>query len=124
MTGPRILITISRTWTRVGQLRRVLRDIHDRYPHAVLVHGNHPKGDQWAAAIWRELGSVDEPWPADWSHGKRGGPERNARMVESNPALCLAFIRDGSAGASGCASLAEGAGIPTVRYTHEEVDDA
>lgn len=122
MTGPRILVTISRTWIQVGTLRRVLRKVHAEHPHAVLVHGDHPKGDQWAAAIWRELGGRDEAWPADWSHGKRGGPLRNARMVESNPTLCLAFIREASRGASGCADLAEGAGIPTVRYTHEETE--
>lgn len=123
MTGPRVLVTISRTWSHISELRRVLGEIRAHYPDAVLVHGDAPRGDRTAAAIWRQLGGVDEPWPADWrTRGRGAGMIRNASMVESNPAMCVAFIRNASAGASHCANLAEGAGIPTVRYTHEETE--
>lgn len=44
---------------------------------------------------------------------------RYLAMVESAPDLCLAFIRNGSKGASHCAQAAEDAGIPTVRYTQD-----
>jgi hypothetical protein len=122
VTGPRILLTISRTWTQWSTVRRVLTTVHGRYPDAVLVHGDHPRCDRVAAGMWRQLGGVDDPWPADWKrYGKSAGPRRNARMVESNPALCLAFIRGASPGATGTADLAEGAGIHTVRYEHQEV---
>jgi hypothetical protein len=121
MTGPRILVTISRTWTQWSTVRRVLKAVYERYPNAVLVHGDHPKCDRVAAGMWMSMGGVDDPWPAKWSrYGNAAGPIRNARMVESNPVLCLAFIRSASLGASGTADLAEGAGIHTIRYEHEE----
>ncbi|MFB6934553.1 hypothetical protein [Streptomyces chartreusis] len=62
------------------------------------------------------------PWPG-------AGPRRNAHMVSLGADACLAFIgpctsprcrRPGphpSHGASGCADLAEQAGIPTRRWT-------
>ncbi|MGH8878010.1 MAG: hypothetical protein ACRD0P_11805, partial [Stackebrandtia sp.] len=50
--------------------------------------------------------------------GRAAGPARNAAMVHTRPALCLAFIRDHSRGASHCADLAERTGIPTRRYRH------
>jgi hypothetical protein len=116
----RILVTISRSWSDITRLRAVLEKVHGEHPTAVLVHGDAPKGDRMAAGIWRSLGGVVEAWPADWTRlGKRAGMVRNARMVESNPAAVLSFIRDGSAGATHCTDLAEGAGLPVVRYTQE-----
>jgi len=79
-------------------------------------------------------------FPAKWyehdencQHPRKGycvaaGPRRNKQMVDLGPDLCLAFIGDctsprckkpgkhPSHGASGCARLAEQAGIPVV-YT-------
>lgn len=120
-------------------MRRVLTEIHARYPDGVLVHGDCPQGDRTVAGLWKQLGGADEPWPARWGspctkacrHKPRvkadgteccpvPGPARNALMVESGPHMAVAFIRNKSNGATGCADLAEGAGIPTVRYTYEE----
>lgn len=118
---PRILITCSRSWSEWSTVRRVLGEIHDRYPDAILVHGDAPQGDRQVAAIWQSMGGATEPHPADWKRHKRAaGFRRNAAMVESSPAMTLAFIRDSSAGASHTADLSEGAGIPTVRYVQED----
>jgi hypothetical protein len=38
-------------------------------------------------------------------------------MVATSPDTCLAFIRDQSPGATGCADAADQAGIPTRRHT-------
>lgn len=119
-TSPRILVTISRSWTAIGELRRVLEKVHAEYPDATLVQGDAPKGDRTAAGIWKSLGGEVEAWPADWKKfGRRAGMVRNALMVESGPVLVLSFIRGSSAGATHCTDLAEGAGIPVVRYVQE-----
>lgn len=120
--SPRILVTISRQWKRWSQVREVLSTIHARYPEGVLVHGDHPKCDRIAAGIWKSMGGTDEAWPADWrKYGLAAGPIRNGRMVESDPDLVLAFIRDASPGATGCYDLAKGAGLNCVPpYIDEE----
>ena len=120
----RILVTVSRTWSDWATMRDVLTKVHNEHPVAVLVHGDCPAGDRYAAQIWRRLGGVDEPHPARWrptrgGYNPRAGFERNARMVESNPTMVIAFIRNTSRGASHTADLAEGAGIPVVRYLED-----
>lgn len=44
------------------------------------------------------------------------GPRRNAAMVELGADLALAFLRQRSRGASGCAGLAARAGFPVRRW--------
>ena len=126
MTEPyRVLVTGSRTWTDmdtvVGALRRIRRDIEGR--PIVVVHGDCPTGaDAIASYLVKRaaptFGLTEEPHPANWQlEGKRAGFIRNARMVNLGADLCLAFVKDGSRGASHTARLAEEAGIPTRRYT-------
>lgn len=127
--SPRILVTCSRSWRNWSQVRRVLTRLHAAQPGAVLVHGAAQRGDQQVAGIWRSWGGVDEPHPVrSWgacvpecAHPQRyrqgrpycpaAGLRRNARMVESNPDLVVAFIRDKSAGATHTYNLAKGAGL-------------
>jgi YspA, cpYpsA-related SLOG family len=122
----RILITGSRTWAdrallsfelgvAIGESGRELR-------HVVLVHGACPSGaDAIAAALATSWGYRQEAHPADWRPGgvfdRSAGFRRNAEMIATRPDVVLAFIRDGSAGATHCAGLAEKAGIPVRRFT-------
>ncbi|WP_436528579.1 bifunctional DNA primase/polymerase [Actinoplanes sp. HUAS TT8] len=113
----RVLLTGSRTWTDVAAITAVLDRLHARHGAAlVVVHGACPRGADAIADQWcRDRAVSTEQHPADWSTGRQGGPARNAAMVATRPDLCLAFIRDRSPGASGCARLADQAGITTVR---------
>lgn len=124
----RILITGSRDWPRPATVWGALNDARDEAllagKHLVIVHGACPHGADDHASRWTQTanqfvhGVTEERHPADWAqHGKAAGFRRNAEMVALGADLCLAFIRNGSRGASHTAALAEQAGIPVRRYT-------
>ena len=137
----RILVTGSRDWKdfarvsfelglAIGESGHCLEDI-------VIVHGGCPTGaDAMATRIASDYRYRTEPHPADWSapcrpacqpgHRRQqddgtttcpaAGPYRNAEMVRLGANVCLAFIRNGSRGASGTAYLAADVGIPVRRF--------
>lgn len=121
----RTLVTGSRTWDDADTIREALNSrLGDGDPAGlVVVHGACPTGADAIAAAWcRDSGVTEEPHPADWNGpaGKGAGFARNQAMVDSKPDEALAFIRDGSKGATHCADAAERAGIPTSRFTYDE----
>jgi hypothetical protein len=138
----RVLVTVSRTWSAWSTVRTALGQLHERYPDAVLVHGNAKEGDQTVAGMWRSLGGVDDPMDADWakcdpeidvacqrSHRKKrrngeeycptAGLRRNTVMIETSPDLVISFVRNKSRGASDCTQKAYDAGLRVVTYTQE-----
>lgn len=118
----RILITGSRDWNDLDTVNAHLAlAVYQNVP-AVIVHGACPTGADAMASWWtrryRDLGLTEERHPADWRiNGKNAGFIRNAHMVQLGADLCLAFIKNGSRGASHTARLAEEAGIETRRVT-------
>ena len=123
----RILITGSRTWTDEETIADALfgwakygtTPGHLNFCRGItVVSGACPKGaDAIAERIAESAGMNIERHPADWNkHGKRAGFVRNAEMVALGADVCLAFIKDGSKGATMTADLAERAGIRTVRF--------
>ncbi|MFJ3084661.1 SLOG family protein [Streptomyces halstedii] len=128
----RVLITGSRDWQDTRVVRRALDDIltaRPRHQPLVVVHGDCPTGADIIAKTWALTTFTpactdyyervtEEPHPAAWHlHGRKAGPIRNQNMVNKGANICLAFIRNGSRGATGCAALAEAAGIPVRRWT-------
>jgi hypothetical protein len=132
----RILVTGSRDWDDWKTIYRALNELCDTYnlnytpdgygntlpdPRLVtVVHGACPRGaDEWCNqwAISNCDMNLVEQHPADWERlGKKAGFVRNAEMVNLGADVCLAFIKNGSRGASHTADLAERAGIPTRRF--------
>lgn len=122
MTPYRVLITGSRTWNNELAIVGTLQGIAVEHPadgELVLVHGACPTGADAIANNWAVLyGCLIEAHPAAWwKYGRVAGPRRNKEMVDAGADICLAFIKDGSRGATHCADLAEQAGIPTRRWT-------
>lgn len=115
----RMLITGSRDWTDSQMIHWEMAGFAGILTPVTVVHGACPTGaDDLADKIAREVGWNVERHPADWRlYGRSAGPIRNALMVQAGADVCLAFIRNGSRGATMCADLAEKAGIPTHRFT-------
>jgi hypothetical protein len=117
----RILVTGSRDWTDAEMIRAAIRQAALRCPDAIVVHGAARGADLLAGAAARALGLQEEQHPARWDElGKVAGPVRNQEMVDLGADVCLAFIKNGSRGASHCAALAEKADIPVRRFEIQE----
>jgi hypothetical protein len=141
MTAPyRVLVTGSRDWTdehRVSKpLTALLATTNFLGETLTLIHGACPSGADAMANAWAEwhlqrgaLVEIERHRPEDFGPWPACGPIRNRHMVNLGADCCLAFIgpctsrrcsrpeSHGSHGATGCADLAEAAGIPTRRYT-------
>lgn len=118
----RILVTGSRDWEDQQAVYGALADIVRELPvdrEIIIVHGNCRTGADQMADVWgRKYGATIERHRAeDFGRWPRCGPLRNRHMVSLGADVCLAFIRNGSRGASHTARLAEEAGIPTRRWT-------
>jgi hypothetical protein len=116
----RVLVTGSRDWTDSATIEAALTVAAAHAPAGrvlVLVHGDARGADRIAAHHAARTGWRVEAHPARWDRdGRAAGYRRNAAMVAAGADLCLAFIRDHSAGATQCADLADRAGIRTRRY--------
>lgn len=120
----RILVTGSRAWTDRDTVYEALDDIWvntfvDR--SLTVVHGDAATGADAIANTWALANGVSViRHPAKWRewgvYNPQAGLARNRLMVELGADICLAFIKNGSSGASHCARLAEEAGIPVRRY--------
>jgi len=95
----------------------------------VVVHGCAPGADtladRWTRIPGHPLRVRVERHPADWRRYPRAaGVVRNRAMVRAGAEVCLAFIRDQSAGATDCAREAERAGIPVQVVDFADLPEA
>lgn len=125
----RILITGSRDWASEEAIYLAIFNwVKGNCPvpeEVIIVHGDASRGaDRMARDIARRSHwMVDEAHPADWSWGKGAGFARNQLMVDLGADVCLAFIRNGSPGATHCARIAAKAGIHVVRHLDNDGED-
>lgn len=117
----RILVTGSRDWVNRPLIELGLYAAWIRVGSpdvAELVVGDCPTGaDAIAKELWLSKGWPVDEYVALWKLlGKGAGPERNKTMVASGADECVAFIRNRSRGATGCAQLAHDAGIHLTVY--------
>lgn len=113
----RVLVTGSRDWPDDGSMMEEFAALHASFPYhaTTIIHGACPTGaDAIADRLARYFGFKVETYPAAWeTQGTRAGYLRNKAMVESNPDLCLAYIKDDSKGATMTLKMAQDAGILT-----------
>lgn len=119
----RVLVTGSRTWTEQSIIRGALRLVQREAPpwDLRLVHGGAVGADTLANDLALSMGwdgvEVHRPiWRPDGVYDPKAGFKRNQRMVDSGIDLCLAFIHNGSAGASQCARYAETRRVPVIPF--------
>lgn len=119
----RIGVTISRDWDE-DDFDTIIEALYDAceeisFHKVTVVHGASQM-DFFIAGMARALGMDTEPNKADWrpagTFNKYAGFARNQKMVDKGADIWLAFIKDGSSGATDCADRAEDAGIPTKRF--------
>lgn len=128
----RVLVTGSRDWPDVELVLATLAGVANEFGvTGTVVHGGRGRVDTTAHRWALRNGWGTEVHAADWrQYGRAAGPIRNRAMVTAGADLCLVFIGPcsrpacrhlrvhGSHGASGCAELAQAAGIETRRYEH------
>jgi hypothetical protein len=106
----------AESWSQIKWLRDMLTIYLSN--GGTVVHGGCPTGaDCIADNLSRDLGLVGvtvERHPADWSKGRKAGPERNQGMVDLGADICLAFPLGESRGTRDCMRRARAAGIPVV----------
>jgi hypothetical protein len=121
----KVLVCGSRDWGDFDSIYRELSSLPGEHEPITVIHGaasrlirgHEQSADMLANSAASQLGFRVERFPADWSRGKRGGPERNLRMLDQRPDLVLAFQRDGSRGTQHTINEARKRGIPVEVFT-------
>lgn len=117
----KLIVTGSRDWEKEDHIWDTLRvfadDALDKGEEVTLIHGDCPTGaDAIADFVAQEIGFEVIRYPADWSKGKKAGPERNRRMIDENldADYVLAFPLGESRGTRHCMGYAERQGLQVI----------
>lgn len=125
----RLLVCGSRTWNDIPRTDAALDAAHLERKITLLIEGGQATRDKqrqiiygadWLAKQWAYAHGIPAAtFRADWSIGKRAGPERNQRMIDmGKPDRVLAFPNGPAGERSGTADMvrrAIAAGLPVWR---------
>lgn len=107
----RVLVCGGRDYAELEAVRAEFRLLS---AGSVVIHGCAPGADSLADQVAKEMGFEVLRFPADWSRGKKAGPERNLKMLrEGKPTMVLAF--PGGSGTANMVALALRARVPIRR---------
>lgn len=120
----KVLVTGSRELKDYQAVYTALDEIYTKHYPLIVIHGA-ARGADLYADTWatHRSGVTVVRVPADWENdGRAAGPIRNARMLELNPDIVVAFFKDGAKnyGTSHMVKLAHEAGIQVIRYSISE----
>ena len=102
----RLLVTGGRKFNDRAFIYQTLDALHAKTPISVLVHGAARGADTLCGEWAISRGVAVEPHPAKWAvYGRRAGPLRNIKMIETKPDLLVAF--PGGTGTAGCVKEAK-----------------
>ncbi len=88
----RILVCGSRNFR---QPNAVMHRLEKLPPNTWIIHGGASGADSLADLYARRLGISVSRFPANWAEfGKAAGFIRNKHMLDQNPDLVVAFVRD------------------------------
>lgn len=121
----RLLISGSRDWSDKLTITRELAVFaREHGKDVVLVSGaTYTGSDAMCESVAKTFEWIIETHPAKWnkqengSYNRRAGFQRNELMINLGADACLAFIKNGSVGASQAIGLAEKAEITTKVVT-------
>lgn len=114
----RLMVIGSRNWRDEALVKSQMSSLHEELGHpehvVVMTGGCETGSDAMAERFARARGWSVEKYPADWKRFHSAAVSlRNRLMVKSDPDYCLAFILNGSSGASGACRAALRADVPT-----------
>jgi hypothetical protein len=110
----RVLVCGGRDFQNSAFVFKTLDNIHNETPITEVMQGG-AKGADTLARDWARSKNGIKRWVcnADWEkHGKAAGPIRNARMLEWEPDLVVAF--PGGRGTANMVQQARAAGVEVV----------
>lgn len=114
----RVLVTGGRDFDDAGRVFDALDALHrHRRPISAVIQGGASGADALARS-WANLNRVRVvTYAADWSRGRRAGPERNEVMIrESEPDLVVAF--PGGSGTADAVRRAVHSGLEILQIDH------
>jgi hypothetical protein len=112
----KVLVCGGRNYRNSGEVDRVLSDLHEDTPIAVVIEGGARGADLFAAS-WAQRNEIQKVTvAADWEmYGNAAGPMRNKEMLSLNPDLVVAF--PGGRGTANMVSIARLANVKVLEIT-------